>query len=412
MIRLMLAALLTCAAGGGSVLADTPVPIAWKKTVLDTKFRSEGVAIADVNNDGKPDILVGEVWYEAPDWKPHVIHTDKTYDPSVYSESFAVFPVDINKDGWVDEIVIRFPGKPCFWYENPKGAPGPWKEHEIWHSVCNETTIFADLFGTGQKVIVMGWQPKGKEKEGQLAWFAPGADPTKIWEMHAISEPSTPKNEIPGTFRFYHGLGVGDMNGDGRPDVICRHGWWEQPKDAMARQEPWVWHPAGLGEDCSNMIVLDLDGDGKADVVSSSAHRFGIWAHLQRPASPGPATFLKKDLFPKLVSQTHALECADMDGDGVPDLVTGKRWWAHGPKGDAEPNASAMLYWLRGKRLADGLLTFEPLPIDNDSGVGTQFAVGDINKDGRPDVAIANKKGVFVLIQQPASEANEPRKPR
>lgn len=375
----------------------------WTKAVLDREFRGEGVAIADVNRDGKPDVLAGECWYEAPTWNRHVIRRANPFDPKAYSESFAVFADDINHDGWVDQIVIGFPGKPCHWMENPKGEDRPWATHEIWPSACNETVLFVDLFGDGVRRLVMGWQPPGKEHEGQLAWFSPGSEPTKRWTMHAISEPSTPEREIPGTFKFYHGLGAGDINGDGRTDVLCRHGWWEQPVGAKQGDQPWNWHPASLGEDCSNMIVLDCDGDRRADIITSSAHRYGIWKFQQR-GDPAKPAFEKQDLFPKLFSQSHALESADLDGDGVPDLITGKRWWAHGPSGDPEPNNPAVLYWFRGVRSNDGQMRWEPNLIDNDSGIGTQFAVADINGDGKPDIAVANKKGVFVFVRRKGTD--------
>src|SRR5438094_633755 len=83
--------------------------------------------------------------------------------------------------------------------------------------------------------------------EGQMAWFAPGKDPTQLWEMHPISEPSSPGKPVPGTFRFSHGLGAGDINGDGRLDVITTGGWWEQP--AKDDGKPWKFHPANLGPD-------------------------------------------------------------------------------------------------------------------------------------------------------------------
>jgi hypothetical protein len=140
--------------------------ITWKKTVIDRKFNSEGVAIADVNKDGKMDILTGEIWYEAPDWKPHRIRPGKDDytdgDKNIYSRSFCCWTEDLNGDGWPDLIVIGFPGEPCHWYENPQGKDGLWKEHVIWHSACNETPIYVDLFGNGKRVLVMGWQPKGK----------------------------------------------------------------------------------------------------------------------------------------------------------------------------------------------------------------------------------------------------------
>ncbi len=307
--------------------------ITWKKTVLDTKFRSEGVAVADVNHDGKVDVLVGDVWYEAPDWKVHAIRPGKEDyregDKNVYSNTFACWADDLNCDGWSDLIVVGFPGAPCHWYENPQNKEGNWKQHVIWHSACNETPAYVDLFGTGKRVLLMGWQPKGKDNEGQMAYFGPSQNPEALWRMYPISEPSSKDHVIPGTFKFAHGLGAGDLNGDGKADVICTGGWWEQP--ASPEDKPWKFHPANLGDACADMFPYDLDGDGKADVVSSSAHNYGIWAYLQRPGKEGSPTFVREALFPKLVSQTHAMHCVDINGDGLKDLVTGKRWWRTDP---------------------------------------------------------------------------------
>jgi hypothetical protein len=384
--------------------------ITWKKTVVDRAFRGEGVAIADVNKDGKMDILAGDIWYEAPSWKVHRIRPGKEDyrdgDKNVYSQTFAVWAEDLNGDGWMDQIVIGFPGAPCHWYENPQGkADGMWKQHVIWHSACNETPLYADLLGAGKRVLIMGWQPKGKEHEGQLAYFTPGKDPTQLWEMHPISEPSTADREIPGTFRYAHGLGVGDVNGDGRLDVLCTSagmqkkgtgGWYEQP--ARLDGKPWRFHPAPFSDAVADMVALDLDGDGKPDVVSSSAHQYGIWWHQQKVGKDSPE-FLKKDLFPRLVSQTHAMHLVDINGDGLKDLVTGKRWWAHGPKGDADPGAPAKIYWFEAKRSSDGLVSFTPHEIDDDSGIGTQFVVADFNGDKLLDIVVSNKKGVFIIEQ-------------
>jgi hypothetical protein len=380
--------------------AEAPTEITWKKTVVDKAFRSEGVAVADVNRDGKLDILVGDVWYEAPDWKMHEIRKPGNYGDGSngYSQSFACWAEDLNGDGWPDLIVIGFPGEPCHWYENPQGKEGHWKEHEICPSACNETPQYVDLFGNGKRVLVMGTQPKGKENEGQMCWFAPSKYPTQPWEKHPISEPSQPGKPIPGTFKFSHGLGIGDVNGDGRLDVICTGGWWEQP--AKDDGTPWKFHPANLEPACADMFAYDVDGDGKADIISSSAHGFGIWWHQQKPPDrDGNPTFLRHDLFKDIFSQSHAMHCVDINGDGLKDLVTGKRWWAHGPRGDAKPNDPPVLYWFEARRGKDGIVQFVPHLIDEESGIGTQFWVGDINGDKLPDIVIANKKGVFVFEQ-------------
>lgn len=388
--------------------------ITWKRTVVDKKFNSEGVAIGDFNKDGKMDVITGEVWYEAPTWKAHRIRPGKDDytmgEQNVYSKSFACWTEDFDGDGWLDVLVIPFPGEACFWYENPQGKDGMWTEHRVWHSACNETPIYVDLLGKGKRVLVMGFQPPGKGNEGQMAYFKPGKNPTELWEMHPISEPSIPAKfddnkkaiagtgkEIPGTQRFSHGLGAGDINGDGRMDVMVTAGWWEQPEKPDGKS-PWKFHRADFGAACADMYAVDLDGDGKNDVISSSAHNYGIWAYMQKSGKEGPS-FLKRDLFPKLVSQTHAMHFVDINGDGLKDLVTGKRKWAHGPKGDADPNAAPTIYWFEAKKAADGVITFVPHLIDDDSGIGTQFTVADFNGDKLLDVIVANKHGVHVIEQ-------------
>lgn len=387
---------------GGAIVhaADTPAPIAWKKTVIEGKFRSEGVAVADVNKDGKLDVLIGDSWYEAPSWTKHDIRKPGDYGDGLrsYSKCMTCWADDVNGDGWVDQLVIGFPGEPAIWYENPKGKAGLWAAHEIWPSACNETPLYVDLFGDGHRVLVMGFQPKGKDNEGQMAWFTPGKDPAQPWEMHAVSEPSAPGKPIPGTFRFAHGLGVGDLNGDGRKDVICTGGWWEQPESGRNSSGPWAFHPAQLGDAVADMITYDVNSDGKADVIASSAHKFGIWWFEQGNVKEGSPEFKRHDLFPDLVSETHALIAADINGDGLKDLITGKRFWSHGR---SEPGSEkpAKLYWFEASRDSGGKVSFTPHEIDDQSGIGTQFVVTDFNGDGRLDIITANKKGVFVVEQ-------------
>jgi hypothetical protein len=422
--------LLLAAFGAAVALAPAPAApeadapkITWKKTVLDARFRSEGVAVADVNKDGKTDVLNGEYWYEAPDWKPHEMQPYMDHKDGLgnYSRVFACWAEDLNGDGYPDLVVIAFPGEPCYWMENPKGQadkdgkPVHWKKHTIWHSACNETPLYADLFGTGKRVLVMGFQPEGKGDQGQMAYFTPDPkDPNAKWVMHPISAPSTPakvengkevpgtRRETPGTQRFSHGLGVGDLNGDGRADVMCTGGWWEQPAKPDGTTA-WKFHPANLGEACADMFAYDVDGDGAADVLSTSAHKFGIWWHKQRPTRGGDPSFQKMDLFPKLVSETHAAHFKDIDGDGRPDLITGKRWWSHG-KSEPGSDGPAAVYWLRNTKGSDGIARFTPLLIDDDCGIGTQFEVADINGDGLLDVIASNKKGVRVVVQQRAKQ--------
>lgn len=368
-------------------------PVTWQHVVVDPAFRSEAVAVADVDRDKKPDILVGDYWYDGAARKRHEIRPPLELGDgfSTYSEAFAVFAGDVDGDGWVDQITVGYPGTAAKWYANPRGKPGHWKENVAWPSVCNESPLFVDLFRDKKPVLVCGTQPNGQENQGQMVWLEPGRD----WRAHPVSGPSTPGHEVPGTQRFSHGLGVGDINGDGRDDVVTVDGWWEQPRAGRGAAGPWPFHPAKLGGPAAQLAVLDIDGDGKADVVASSAHNYGVWAAVQQ----GDGTFLIKELFPRLVASAHALVMADLDGDKVPDIVTGKRFWAHAWN-DPGARDPARLYWLRGRRARDRSVTFQPVVVDEDSGVGTGFVVADFDGDGRQDIVTSNKKGVHAFLQR------------
>ncbi len=384
----MLAACLTACLG---------TSVTWQKVTVDAKFRSEAVAVADVDRDGHADLLVGDLWYEGKAFVQHEIRKAKDYGDGLetYSEAFCVWAFDVNRDGWTDEVVVGFPGTEARWYENPRGKSGHWKEHLAWPSVCNESPLVVDLFRDKRPVLVCGTQPPGKDDEGQMVWVEPGQDPRAIWRSHPVSWAGTPDHQPPGTQRFSHGLGVGDVNGDGRNDVVTVDGWWEQPAEGRRAKSAWRFHPAKLGDPAAQLAVLDVDGDKRADVVASSAHDYGVWCALQR----ADGSFVEQSLFPKLVSSAHSLVLADVDRDGVPDLVTGKRFWAHGWN-DPGARESAMLYWLRGRRNKDRSITFDPVAIDEDSGVGTGFVVTDCDGDDRPDVVVSNKKGVHLFLQR------------
>jgi FG-GAP-like repeat/FG-GAP repeat len=361
--------------------------IRWKKTVIDTKFRGEGVAVGDFNHDGKLDIAVGTVYYTAPDWTMHLM-ADKApeFDPHNYSEAFMCYSDDLNHDGWTDLIVIGFPGKETVWYENPKGEAGPWKRHVITAVSNNESPTYVDIDGNGQRALVMGVGPEADGPDQQMGILRPGKDPTQLWDVQAISVKGAP-----GTRRFSHGLGVGSIQGNGRNDVLVKEGWWESPAE-KSRAAPWLFHAVNFGPDCSHMLVFDFNGDGRNDVLTASAHQYGIWLHEQTTDG------WKTREIDKSFSETHSVVLADIAGDGLPGFVTGKRWWAHGPSGDPGAGQPAVLYWFELVR-KDGKAEFIRHEIDNHSGVGTQFEVADVNGDGLLDVAIGNKHGVFLFEQ-------------
>jgi hypothetical protein len=366
----------------------SPRRVSFQRVVIDREFRSEGAAIGDINGDGRKDIVAGNLWYEAPSWTPHEIAPVQKFDGAAgYSNSFFNWCWDVNGDGWVDQILIPIPGDRAVWRENPKGAAGPWKEHVIWNSACNESPAFLPLQRGGKPVLVF------PHDEKYMAWYAPKAGSAGAeFEAHRISNGSQP-----GVQRFYHGLGVGDINGDGRPDIVIPDGWYEQPPDLSAPS--WTFHPTKLGPNCAQMWVADFNRDGLPDVISSSSHGVGVWWYENLGPRENP-TF-RPHIIDESFSQSHAMAMADINGDGRPDFVTGKRFWAHGPKGDTDPSAPCVLVWYESG-WEKGRVTWTRHTIDEaaDSGVGTQITVGDVDGDGLADVLSANKKGVHLFLQR------------
>jgi hypothetical protein len=385
--------------GGPQMSFGDDSPVQWERVQLDPRFRSEGVAVGDLNKDGKQDIVAGDYWYEAPTWAKHEIRAPGDYWAGQgYSNSFCNWTYDMNGDGWLDVVIVGFPGDPFHWYENPKGAEGHWKQNLIWHSICNESPQFADLTGDGKPEFVLGSQP---EQQMGFLEIPKGDAVYQKWSFTPISVPGDPATN--GTFKYYHGIGITDVNGDGRNDVVIPHGWWEMPETREVK--PWVFHehrlsnkPDGGPQTGADIHSDDLDLDGDRDLIMSSAHAHGLWwfENGEKQGKPGMTGHTVNEL----CSQTHALLFVDVNGDGKKDLVTGKRYYAHNG-GDPGANDPVVMYWYEIERKADGP-KFIPHEIvaGRDTGIGTQFTTADIDGDGLLDIALSNKKGVNILLQR------------
>ncbi|MGH7575171.1 MAG: PVC-type heme-binding CxxCH protein [Longimicrobiales bacterium] len=370
----------------------------FRKVQLSTEFYAEGANVGDFNKDGVVDVASGPYWYEGPGFETRrEIFTPQAFDPEEYSDCFLVFTHDFSGDDWDDILIVGHPGTPAYWYENPRGADGHWARHLVHDWVGNESPAFADIDADGAPELIFNTAT-------HLGYARPNPeDPTAPWTFVRVS----PEGEWN---RYTHGLGHGDVNGDGRTDLITQDGWWEQP-ESLDGQPEWPFHRVRIGPG-AQMFVADVDDDRNNDLISSlDAHGWGL-ALFQRDTDTqdDEPSFTRRLIMGERhhdsrygvrFSQLHAVTLADVDGDGGEDVVTGKRFWAHGPDGDPEPNAPAVLYWFRAAPDENGDVDFVPHMIDDDSGVGTQVVAHDVSGNGYPDVVIANKKGVFLFFNEP-----------
>jgi hypothetical protein len=408
-----------------SACASTAGEVTFKKQTLTSDFVAEGCAVADFNHDGHHDLSAGCYLWFGPEFTKRVNYTPERvnaagptktpYDAEKgYSDFFLSYAYDFNADSWMDLLVYGLPGEAAVVYLNPQGKEQMWATYTIFDVVDGESPGLQDINGDGKPELLVNTSVrtmvlnKPKSVDGQLGYAEiDWANPLG----KARFRPITPKTLENNTkyFRHVHGSGVGDVNGDGLSDILNKEGWWEQPADT-SKDSDWVlhpvpWCPPGAKGGCF-MHVYDVNADGKNDVITSyDAHGYGLgWyeqgadgsfvEHKLMGATPEESPHGVK------FSQLHAMNLVDVDGDGLLDIVTGKRRWAHGPAKDAEPQAAPVLYWFQLKRDGKGGVDYVPHQIDDDSGVGTQVTTADISKDGKMDVAVANKKGVFIFTQQ------------
>jgi hypothetical protein len=369
--------------------------VSFEKQVLTEEFVAEGASVADFNGDGKMDVAAGPYIWFGPKFttRINIRPTPNVVDPkNGYSDVFLSSAADLDGDGKVDIIQMGYPGTQAVAYLNPGKKDAPWTKRLVFEPTDGECPALIQITGDARPELLCF--SGGSNGYVELAW----GKEDKPGTFHPVSKVDGGLYQ-----RYTHGQGAGDVNGDKRVDILDKTGWFEQPAKAG---DPWTFHPANFGEGGAQMLVYDVNGDGRNDVVTSiQAHGYGIsWFEQNKDGTFAERKILQQDTSqnPGKVnfSQPHALTLGDINGDGIPDFVSGKRRWAHNEHGDPEPNADPVLYWFETKRDGRGGAKFIPHEIDRASGVGNQVDAVDVNGDRKIDVVVANKSGVFVFIQK------------
>ena len=354
-------------------------PLRFEKTLIADE-RYEAAGVFDVNNDGVLDIVSGAYWYPGPRFdRKHKIADIAAHGE--YYDDFSTIPMDVNGDGYTDLVTGGWFGKSLVWYENPKGDPAkPWACHKIAECGNVETTRAWDVDGDGQLEVVPN-TPPFPLKVYKLVTDADGKGTGQFAEHVIYPEKSG------------HGLGFGDITGNGRGDFVLANGWLEAPDDPLNGQ--WTFHPDfDLGAASVPILVVDVNGSGLNDLIVGQAHPYGLDWWEQR-VEGGKRTWTKHPIDP-FNSQYHDMHWVDIDGDGQCELVTGKRYRAHcgHDPGGYDPVGIYYFKWT-GEGFAKQVIDYGP--VRQATGCGIHFAVADLDGNGRLDVVAPGKDGLYLF---------------
>jgi len=345
---------------------------------------NEACEIADYNNDGILDISAGRNWYAGPEYVPRPLRDVGEFGQD-YLENNGEHALDVDGDGWTDIVAGSFIPTEVSWYKNP-GKEGLnigklWPRNTLQETASqNEISLLHDFNGDNKpEYIANSWQ----ETNEQL-----------IWEIKPSGDDFTMKKSILGIANG-HGIGFGDINGDGREDILFQNGWYERPSgDPLVQtwtlHSDWIWKHSSCP-----MIVTDLNGDGMNDVIRGNGHNYGVFWMEQLPAKDGKSQW-KQHIIDDSWSQAHALAWADLDGDGNKDLITGKRVRAHSGKDPGADEPAMMYYYTWNEKNKN----FTRKIIAEGVGTGLFIRTADLDKNGKLDIVVSGKSGTYLLLNQ------------
>ena len=337
---------------------------------------AEGISTADMNGDGRIDILSGAYWYENPgpqggEWARHQFRTVEM--TSEFVSDCGEWVVDVNHDGAPDLVTVGWQTDGLWWYENPKKEGVMWQRHMITHTMDTEGGWMADLNGDGKPDLALAHYGRSGV----------------IWVDFAGPEPKV--HHVGGHDQDGHGIGMADVDGDGKVDLLTPFGWF---KNVDANQDKWEWHADWtLGETGFPIIGYDVNNDGKTDIIYGRGHSYGLY-WLQQQGDGANRKWVKHTI-DESFSQVHVLKLVDIDGDGEMELLAGKRYRGHSGNDPGSYDPLVLFYYKIDRK--NGQFTRYAMSVNGTAAAGTQFVVQDLDGDGDLDVAVAGKTGVHFL---------------
>jgi hypothetical protein len=362
------------------LLSFQNVPVVEFREQMIAAESAESVGVFDVNGDGVLDIVSGSYWYEGPSYlKRNFVGSVERVGE--YFDDFSTIPLDVNGNGKVDFITGGWFNKALFWRENP-GNDKEWTLHKIASTGNIETTRAWDINGNGFKEIVPNTPGDA------LAYY------TLIRDENNRGTGQFSRIQV--AEKHGHGLGFGDINGDGLGDFVISGGWLEAPSNQESTS--WKLHSDfNLGDASVPIIVSDINQDGQADLIVGQAHNYGLDWYEQKNTGVG-IEFIKHPIDP-FQSQYHSMEWSDIDNDGQKELITGKRYRAHNGN-DPGSNDPFGLYYFKwnGESFTKNIISYGPF--GEGKGTGISFCIADLRNSGRKDIIVAGKDGLFVYFNE------------